>query len=142
MRKIVVALSIALSAAVIIIVFQHNRIQHLGQRVIHAIDFISWNETDSLIPLAEEDADIIRDLWQHKEFIPLKGVLGGTPDYRYIKYAYKLDDHRGYAVAFADDGHIGAYLFLCYTKAKDGSIRWELIAHQKEGSEKEWIVGK
>jgi len=142
MRKLVVALSISLSIAAIIIVFQLDRIHRLEQRIINAIDFIPMNESDSLIPMKEDDKDIMIDLWQHKKLIPLKGTLGGTPDYVYIKGAYKLDDHRGYVVVLASDGHIDTDMFLFYAKAKDGSIKWELIAHKREGSQKEWIPSK
>ena len=52
--------------------------------MVKAVDFISLMETGSLKPMEEDDKNIISDLRQHKELIPFKGVLGGTPDYSYL----------------------------------------------------------
>jgi hypothetical protein len=65
------------------------------------------------------------DLMKHKELIPFKGVLGGTPYYFSIFF---FDD---YVFAYATDGHIGADMVLSYTITKEGEIKWLLVAYDK-----------
>ena len=70
-------------------------------------------------------ADLIADLQRHPEFIPHKGVLGGTMAFGFPEKIHVLTDK--YVLAYFEDGHIAGWMLLEYTVAKGAKIYWQII---------------
>ena len=70
-------------------------------------------------------ADLIADLQRHPEFIPHKGVLGGTMAFGFPEKIHVLTEH--YVLAYFEDGHIGGWMVLEYSVARGGKISWRVI---------------
>ncbi len=75
--------------------------------------------------LSDPVEELITDLKQHSELIPMKGILGGTMQFRNEK-TWVITDR--WVLAHFDDGHVGGTLLLEYS-VQDGAVQWTVVGH-------------
>jgi hypothetical protein len=67
------------------------------------------------------------------DLIPYEGVLGGTMRIYAPESIYFMDE--GIVAASFEDGHVAGIMTLRYTIAEDGTVDWQIIAHNCDGCE-------
>ena len=70
--------------------------------------------------------DIVSDLKQHREIIPIKATMGGTMNFYDRSKIWILTNR--WVLAYFEDGHNGGYLLLEYQIAPGGKIIWKVLA--------------
>lgn len=99
----------------------------LSINLVHENQALKKNLFYALLGL-QPDSEIIQSLQRRESFslIPFEGILGGTPGFYSKKLILELDARENTILAFWEDGHIGGYVLLKYSRGEDG-LSWHVI---------------